>query len=236
MAEIDTGTQEFRDAVTAAADEKNAGLKSAFDKEKASGKAAKADLAKFEGIDPDKYRTLVTDAETAEAKRQKSIGDWEARESKLQEGFDAQIKKMIGERDAAITQRDAGTTELDSYLREKAAIEVIAPIGSVKLLLPEVLKLTKLVEVDGKKVVQVLDANGAPRLRDGAKTATDFMGISELVESFREDDELARAFNGTGSTGSGAQREAIGSQGSDAVKHAARLKAEGVVVYTAGDN
>jgi len=236
MAEIDTGTQEFKDAVASAVGKSEDGLKSALAKERESVKTAKDALSKFDGIDPDKHRELVEGAEKAEAERQKSQGDWEARETKLQEGFDTQLKKIIGERDAAVSERDAKTSELDGVLRKKEVLKAIAEAkGSVVLLEDVVLKNTKLVEVDGKQVVQVLDDNGAPKLKDGAKNASDFMGIAEYVTSLKDQDGYAGAFEGAGGSGSGGTRDATGSQGSDAAKRAAQRKADGVVFHTAGN-
>jgi len=235
MAEIDTNSQEFKDAVSKAIETESAGVHSALKKERENAKAAKASLAAFEGIDPDQYRKMVTEREQAEAQRQKSQGDWDARELKLQESFDAKLTTVMGERDAALSERDAKATALDTHLRGKAAIEEIAAQGgSIKLLEDIVLRNTKLVEDDGKQVIRVLDTNGVPRLKDGAKNAADFMGLPEYVASLKDSDDFARAFEGSGASGVGSSRVAAGSQGSDVAKRAARLQSEGVKVHTAG--
>jgi hypothetical protein len=191
-----TFTQEEVDALIA---ERNTGLEANRNEALGELKKLKAQLKQYDGVDPDKYKELATAAEEAERKRAEIAGDWKSREAQLVEKFGKEIEG----REARIKGL---TGALESYLIDAEASKEIASLkGSVKGLLPHIKPHIRVVEQDGKFVSQVVDANGNPRIGDAKGNA---MSISQLVEEMRSDNELARLFEGSGSSGGGASKSA----------------------------
>ena len=89
---------------------------------------------------------------------------------------------------------------LESYLVDAAATEAIAAAkGIPQLLLPHVKSAVKVIEEDGKYQVRVVGPDGSPRMN----AKGEFLGIKDYVSEMRESEVFSRAFEGTGTTGSG---------------------------------
>jgi hypothetical protein len=200
--EVKTFTQ---DEVQAAIEEAKKGLLANRDEALKEAKQLRDKLKAFDGVDPEKHRELMAAAEKAEREKQESAGNWKALESQLIEKHTAQTEKLNGR----ITQL---STALERRLVDAEAASAIAELkGSVKGLLPHVKPHIRVVEQDGEFVAQVVDSKGNPRISDAKGTP---MSIRDLVAEFKNDGELGRLFEGSGSSGGGASRSNAGGGGS----------------------
>lgn len=168
-------------------------------------------LKAFDGIDATAAREALgkmeeianwnPDEKAAEAR--------EAFEKQLTEKFAkdraGMVKKHSEEMEVGTKQRTGMRTQLEGALIGAAANAAIADNkGSSALLLPTIKGLSRLVESeDGDLVVRVVGEGGVERLSTKAG-CTDPMTIAELVAEMRASEVYARAFDGTGASGSGA--------------------------------
>lgn len=200
-----TYTQDDLDALVEQrlADERDAILRNR-DTALAEAKRAKAALSKFEGIDPDEYRELKAAAEKAEQDRLAAEGDFKSLEKQLIDRHNTELE--------AKEQRIATVmSALEKRLIDADAAQAIAAEkGSVRGLLPHVRPHIRVVEQEGEFVARVVDSNGNPRIEDGNGTP---MSIAALVQELKQDQDLARLFDGTGSSGGGASKSAAGGGG-----------------------
>ena len=177
------------------------GLKSALEAERKERRKHERALAAFKDVDPEKYQALIKESEDREAGKAKAAGDWEKREQQLIEKHNKELKT----RDDALI---AANRTIERTLVDGEATRAIAAAkGSPRLLLPEIKQRVKVLKGDdGDYVLRVVDADGTPRIGkvEGGKAAP--MTIAELVAELREDAELARAFDGSGASGSGAAK------------------------------
>ena len=90
-----------------------------------------------------------------------------------------------------------------------ATAAIAAAKGVPALLLPHVRSAVRVIEEGGDFKVQVVDAAGNPRVNGKGE----FLSIADLVGEMRQSDVFGRAFEPTGTTGSGAaSRPASGSK------------------------
>jgi hypothetical protein len=116
----------------------------------------------------------------------------------------AQEQRWVKERGELERARGEAIGQLQRELVRTAAMGAIAKHrGSAKLLLPVVEGLTRMVEEEGRYVARVLSPDGNVRLTQRTGSS-DPMTIDELVESMRDDQDYARAFESKGATGTGA--------------------------------
>jgi len=177
------------------------GLKSALEAERKERRKHERALAAFKDVDPERYNALLRAEEEREAVKAKASGDWEKREAQLIEKHGREIKSK--EESLVAAQRTVERALIDA----EAARAIAAAKGSVRLLLPEIKQRVKVLKgQDGEFAIRVVDAEGTPRIGkvEGGKAAP--MTIAELVAELREDAELARAFDGSGASGSGAAK------------------------------
>lgn len=185
-------------------DEMMAGLKAKNKELLDAERKAAAALKNYDGVDPAEYKALKDAAADAERKKAAAEGDFKSLEKQLIDRHQAEL----GQRDTRITQLSAA---LERRLVDADAAAAIAEAkGSVKGLLPHVRPHIKVVEVDGEFVAQVVDSRGQPRIADGKGTP---MSIADLVNELRGDQELARLYEGSGSSGGGATRTGAGALG-----------------------
>jgi ribosomal protein L17 len=203
-------TQEEVDALVA---ESKQGLEANRNEVLNDLKKAKAQFKQFEGIDPEKARAALAKLEELERKKAEGEGDWKSLEKQLLERHNQEIEGREG-------RIKSLQSSLEKYLVDAEAARVISEQrGSVKGLLPHVKPHIRVVEVDGEFVAQVVDGKGNQRIGDAQGRP---MTIAQLVEEMKADTDLARLFEGSGSSGGGASKS-TGSAG-------------GSRVVTAGDN
>ena len=172
-------------------------LQSALSKERENARSANEKVKAFEDIDPTKAREAL-----------KKVGEMAAwtPEQKVKEQIEAvktQLLDAHGKEKSKLEERLGRLSkQLESAMITSVATQAIAEHkGSVKVLMPHVERQTRLREVDGKFVVEVLGEDGNPRL-----TGTDAhpMTIGELVATMKTQNDFACAFEGSGASGSGA--------------------------------
>lgn len=180
-----------------------ANLKSALAKEREDNKAGRSKLKKFAdaGIDdPAAAAEAVKKlAEFDKLDPEKDAEKLAAEKMKIRE---AQIvAKHNEELTGRDTERDTLMTQLNEVMiRADATAAIAEHKGSVPLLLPMVQKITRLSQENGKFFVEVLGADGNPRIGDASGK---LMTISQLVEEMKGDETYGRAFDGEGRSGSG---------------------------------
>lgn len=175
--------------------EDTSGLKSALDKERKARSDYEKTVRQYQGLgkSPEEIAELVKAQEESEKNKLEQKGEWEKLKAQLLDSH----KKELSARDEAV-QKMKGT--LESYLVDAAATEAIAAAkGIPQLLLPHVKSAVKVIEEDGKYQVRVVGPDGSPRMN----AKGEFLGIKDFVSEMRESEVFSRAFDGSGTTGSG---------------------------------
>jgi DNA-binding transcriptional MerR regulator len=176
--------------------EDTAGLKSALQKERADREKFAKQVKAWEtlGKSPEEISELLTKLGEEEAKKAEKAGEWEKLKAQILESH----KKEMGKKDEEIAKM---RQSLESYLVDASATAAIAELKGVpQLLLPHVKTSVKVVENEGRYVVQIVDAAGTPRVNSKGEPLT----IKELVEEMRLSEVFGRAFEPTGTSGGGA--------------------------------
>lgn len=184
------------------------GLKSALQKERENVGAAKSEAQKIREMLGDMTPEQIAElrqkqAEAAEAEARKA-GEWD----KLKGQMVTQHEKALADKDARITALQAA---LNAQLVDAEALRVLADEkGNSTLLMPHIQRFTRVVEVNGKHTVQVIDEQGNPRVDAKGEPLT----ITALVKEMRTKEVFAGAFAGSGASGGGANPNNNGSGGS----------------------
>lgn len=178
------------------------GLKSALGKERTRADKAEGLTVKFKDLDPDKARAAMTELEELKKLDPSAEADKIANTK-----FEAAKAQLLEKHASELTERDERNKHLsstvESLLIDAAATAALAEAkGSVELLLPHVKSHTRVKEVDGKFVVEVVDKDGNGRIGDAKGTPMDIKG---LVAEMRQSSTFARAFDGSGQSGGGTQ-------------------------------
>ena len=188
-----------------------AGLKSALQKEREAAKTAAKQVQAWSalGKSPEEIQALVEAHAQAEAEKLGKSGEWD----KLKQQMADQHKAELSKKDERIGTL---TKSLERRLIDADATAAIAAAkGIPALLLPHVRASVKVIEEDGDFKVQVVDAQGNPRVN----AKGEFLSIADLVGEMRQSDVYGRAFEPTGTTGGGASGG--GGGGAKVIKQAA---------------
>ena len=179
-------------------EQEEAGLKANRDQLLSEKKALEKKYKGLDGIDPEKYKELVAEAEERERKQAEAKGEWD----KLQEKLEANWKKEV---EKEKVRADKLHKALEDQLCKRAALEAISKhTKATSLLLPHVLENVRMVESDGVYSAQVFNpSDGSARMAPDAKQATDLMTIDQLVETMKAQEQFSYAFPGAGASGSG---------------------------------
>ena len=176
--------------------EDTGGLKSALEKERKSRADFEKLTKQYQGLgkSPEEIAELLKKQEETEREKLENKGEWEKLKAQLLESH----KKELTAQEETVQKMKAA---LESYLVDASATEAIASAkGIPQLLLPHVKSAVKVVEEDGKYHVRIVDKDGSPRMNSKGE----YIGIKDLVSEMRESDVFARAFEGNGTSGSGA--------------------------------
>lgn len=172
------------------------GLTSALDKERKANKTFGESLKGWQKLGLGETLEDATN-KLKELNERATNGDGKANWEKMKKDLEDGHTRALAEKDKEVTGM---RTTLEKYLVDREAIAAIAEAkGSPALLLPHVRTQVKVFEEKGEYVVRVVDKDGDPR-GDGKGG---FMGIKELVTEMRSSNDFGRAFEGTGSSGSG---------------------------------
>lgn len=174
------------------------GLKKALERERSNVKSAQTKLKTFDGIDPKEAREALG--------KMDEMADWDP-DKKLEEAVQAREKQLVkrheDEKKTLNSRVENLREQLSDNLIKATATKAIAEAkGSVELLLPHVMRQTKMRETDdGKLIAEVVDEAGHQRVGDSTGNP---MTIPQLVDELKKDSTFSRAFDATGASGSGA--------------------------------
>lgn len=173
-----------------------AGLKSALTSEREAAKTARREAQAWASIGKthEEIQALVAVQAQAETERLSKGGE-----------FDKLKQQMLDQHKAEIVKKDdrigALTKSLEGRLVDADATAAIAAAKGVPaLLLPHVRAQVRVVEDSGEFKVQLIDAAGNPRVNGKGE----FLSIADLVSEMRQSEVFGRAFEATGTSGSGA--------------------------------
>lgn len=172
------------------------GLKSALQKEREAAKNASKQSQAWAslGKTPEEIQQLLDLQRKSEEDKAAKNGEWDKLKVQMQEQFGTERSKL----ESALKAKDGA---IERYLVDAQAVSAISELKGVPaLLLPHVKAAVKVVDDDGEYVTRVVDANGNPRVNSKG----DFLTIKDLVSEMRQSDVFGRAFEPTGTTGSGA--------------------------------
>lgn len=183
------------------------GMSRALKAERAAAKAKKTvdltPLAEY-GDSPETILSRFTEMTTEMQDQLKAAGKVDVNKIKAD-----LAKQFTGEIDKHKVRSTALQGQLYGMLVDNAALTAVTDLkGTPELLMPLISKSVKVTEVDGKFVVQVVDAAGDVRYSGATGNP---MTIKELVASMKADDKYSRAFDsdhqggggGTNTNGSG---------------------------------
>ena len=177
------------------------GLKTALGKERTTRERLERDVVKFKDLDPDKAREAL-----AKLEELTSIDPAKEADKIANTKFEAAKAQLLEKHKAELTAHAGKISSLeglvDQLARKQEAIAAIAEHkGSVDLLLPHVLNITKSEVTDEGVKVKVLQPDGNDRVNGKGEP----MSIRELVAEMRQSDVYGPAFEGSGQSGSGKQ-------------------------------
>jgi hypothetical protein len=165
-------------------------------------KQLRAEVKKYENLDPERARAALKALEEAEAEKQKVQGDWDAREKALRGGFETEkgeLQKQLQEREQALDRFVIS----DELARAAADPEVD---GEAVLLRPFV---APLVRRKGLTDYEILDAEGNARYDGDGKP----LRMKALLLELRAQAAYERLFNAPNTGGSGAPSSHAGGGG-----------------------
>ncbi len=207
---VDTSSDEFKQALADAVAEEVAGLKTKnrdlLGDKKASTtrlRELQTQLDQFDGLDVDKYETLIAEADKRDKEAAQNKGDFDRLEEQLRTQHKKDLDTLTGIKDAKISTLDKA---LHKEMIERRAIQAIAKAGGrARSLRLEVITAMSLREDGNGGFTPVfLGDNGEPRLSADPDSQSDFMTADEYVELLKLDPDFAPLFDGTGAGGGGA--------------------------------
>lgn len=174
-----------------------AGLKSALQKEREAAKSAQKQASAWAqlGKTPEEIQQLVEAQRKAEEDKLKGSGEWDKLKAQMLEQTAKEREQLEGK----LKSKDAA---IERHLIDSQAVAAISEMKGVPaLLLPHVKAAVRVVDDNGEYVTRVVDAQGNPRVNGKGE----FLSIKDLVSEMRQSEVFGRAFEPTGTTGSGAQ-------------------------------
>lgn len=193
--------------------EEPTGLKSALTAERTARATAERQARAWAnlGKTPEEIQDMVEAQAQAERDRLTKGGE-----------FDKLKQQIIDQHKTEMTKRDQREAVLTKSLERRlidadATAAIAAAKGVPALLLPHVRASVKVIEENGDFKVQVVDASGTPRVNGKGES----LSITDLVGEMRQSDVFGRAFEPSGTTGSGATGGGSGAGASKTIKAAA---------------
>lgn len=173
-------------------------LKKSLEKERTNSRTAVKKLEAFEGIkDPKSALEAIEKVkEFANFNPEEVVAEKiKARESELIKRHDAEKKQLVSANQDVIGQ-------LENLLVDQVATKALMDAkGSIELLLPILRRNVKMRKTDNGYIAEIVDAEGNPRIGDSDANP---MTMPQLVAEMKGNDAFAPAFEGSGTTGSGA--------------------------------
>lgn len=178
------------------------GLKTALSSERTSRETLERQVSAFKDIDPDKARDAI--------KKVGEMKDWKP-DDKVREQIEAIKTQLVEKHKGEITGKDTNiatlTKQLEMNMIIAAGSQAVVSNGGTKdapkVLSPHIERSTRMRQVDGQFIVDVVDSDGNVRISPTAGS-TSPMTINELVLEMKDTDAFAPMFAGSGASGSGA--------------------------------
>jgi hypothetical protein len=184
------------------------GLQSSLEAERKARKDLEAKLAGYGEMTPEQVKALSDDKTKAERDKDFAKGNFE----KILAEEKAKMDKTLSMRDEGEKRMRA---TLESALIDAEAVRILADPrirGNPELLLPIIKQRTQLQTVGDREVAVIIGEKGGPRLKAGAKSADEYMGLSEYVAELKADPRYKGAFESPAGSGTGGQRAVAQSQ------------------------
>lgn len=198
-------------------------LHSALGKERKTASALKKDLEAFQtlGTNPAEIQAKLVEMQETLAKKDAHAGQFEKYKTEL----DRAKAEDLSKKDAEIAKMRGSLME---YLVNSEATRVLSEAkGSPDLLLPIIQKSAKVIEENGKYVVRIADAEGDPRYTSSGS----FMSLADLVAEMRSHPQYGKAFEPSGTSGSGMRPGAPTQGGRAGSVQLSRAEAKDPVAY-----
>ena len=165
-------------------------------------KRLEKEYAKYKDLDPEKARKALKDLEDAELERQRTQGDWDAREKAINTGWQ--------EKETAWTSEK---TNYENALNQLVIENEIARAGAlpgVDVLNPKLLHLAikHTIRRNGMDY-EILAADGSVRYGNDGKP----LRMEAYLKELRENAEISMLFKASGASGSGAPASTGGAGG-----------------------
>jgi hypothetical protein len=205
-------------------------LRNAVGHIKNENKSLKGKMSQFKelenlGLSPDQIKQMAADRQSAEEKRLKDEGDFNALKQQLEENFNKEKNGWQGRE-----QKLVGT--ISKILVDDAARAVLTDPsvdGNPTLLLPLIRDRVKVTETDDGFGLQVLRPDGAPMLNPQNEPAT----LKDLFLEMKAKPEYAGAFRGVNQSGSGAPNGQGGDGGAIGSKKRSEMSTPEKVAFIA---
>ncbi len=175
------------------------GLRTGLEKERQKSRDLETKLTSFKDIDPKNVQDL-------EAKV-KEMNNWTP-DDKVQSKIEASVAEVVKQHETKLENMTKRETSLLSALnKELVASKVVKAItdhkGSVELLESIVSQNVRMREnADGSFSTEIVKADGTQRLNSKG----DALGMSDFVKELKNDKNYARAFDGSDTSGGGAEK------------------------------
>jgi hypothetical protein len=173
------------------------GLKSALHKEREAAKQAQKQAAAWVqlGKTPDEIQQLLEAQRKADEDKLKGSGEWDKLKAQM-------LEQSTKEREKLETALKAKDSAIERYLIDAQATAAISELKGVPaLLLPHVKAAVKVIEDGGEFAIRVIDAQGNPRVNGKGE----YLSIKDLVSEMRQSEIFGRAFEASGTSGTGSQ-------------------------------
>ncbi len=170
----------------------------------AETKRAKETARRFEGIDPEEYKTLKQQAEETAQRKALEEGNLEAWKKQFVDQFSKEKEPILNENKTLKSAVEALTVDA------QATSALADAKGSPKVLLPHIKANVRVMLEEGNYVARVVDERGNVRIGDAQGNP---MTIAQFVAEMKQDPDFARNFEGTGSSGGGATKSTAGGGG-----------------------
>jgi len=178
-------------------------LVTALDVERQAKKALEARLAGYGDLTPEQVKALNEAKGKAERDKDFAAGN-----------YDKIVAEMNAKHAKDMELRDAGDARLRASLQRalitaEAMRELQAQGGNPDLLLPIIEARSKLQTVGEQEVAVIIGDKGGPRLKRDAKSAEEYMPMSEYVAELKADKRYAGAFVSPVGSGTGGVRNGV---------------------------
>lgn len=143
---------------------------------------------------------LIAKSAELETQTLERKGEWDKLRQQMVDTHNAALKKLndkLTEKDAEIKRRDQSIQNL--LIDTSATAAIAANEGDPELLMPFVRNQLRVIEDEGKHKVQIVDAQGGPRVNGKGEP----LSVAELVAEMRQNEKYGRLFKGSGASGGG---------------------------------